>query len=266
MYEPKKSKGKIVLILLLLLLLGVGGYFGVQYYFKEVKEKETPQKESEQKEVFEDLSDAQVSYVLSKINFYDGMLPYGNFDENTLNNELALRFVDSVRDVEYVDFTKGTSLSKVEEILKRYFGPKVHFNSEESTCQDANNCFYYNQEEKKYTKLNVATYPYKTKNVYVSGKREVTTKKIIVQVRQLYYIDTQNGSSPMQFYNQVESAINNQAPLFDLLAMYGNEATNEVHYDNTFNQAYQANLGNIPIVTYSFAYQSGGYYLEKVEK
>ena len=66
MYEPKKSKGKIVLILLLLLLLGVGGYFGVQYYFKEVKEKETPQKESEQKEVFEDLSDAQVSYVLSK--------------------------------------------------------------------------------------------------------------------------------------------------------------------------------------------------------
>ena len=262
MYVERKSKWKVIIVVIVLLIVSGVAYYGVSRYLKEEAErKKETEKEVKEEIVEQELSEAQKNSVLTKINFYDGMLPYGAFDKTNLNHEQALRFIDSIRDTEYVDFTKGVSLTKVNEILGRYFGENTHFSETETTCQDQETCFFYDQENTQFLKMNVDTYPYKTYNIFVSGTQNKETKDIQVQVRQLYYVD-----EGFQFYNSVEAIAGGQAPLFDLNAIYAKIFLQTPEYSNAINEQVKANEANIPVLTYYFVYQSGSYVLEKVEK
>ncbi len=262
MLERKRKKWPIILFLVLL-VLGIGTYFGIQYNLKKTSSKE---EKEEVKEERIPLSNAQQEYLLSKISFYDGMLPYGTMDAKTLDQTKALQFVDSIRNVEYVDFTKGVSLTKIKNILTRYFGKNVFFDETQSTCQDPNVCFFYQPEEKKYIKNTLSNYPIQSKSFYVEGTQGVDTKDIIIKVRMLYYHRDASQETVTRYFGTAESLEQNQAPIFDLEALYGSKIHDQTTYQLYLNQAYQSIANQLPIMTYHFFYQSGGYYLESVVK
>lgn len=267
MYVERKKKWPIVL--LVLLILGVGAFFGVRYYLELEEAKRKRQQEPKQEEVLIPLNENQQNYMFTKIAFYDGMLPYDAFTSDSLPEDKIFQFVESIKETEYVDFTRGVSADKMNDILDRYFGPKASINPNDSTCTDetATNCFYYDKKTKRYMKTTpTATSLVKTKNFYIEGTQHKETKEIILKVKQLYYLYNPEEEMVVRFFQTPEAAAQNQSPLIDLYALHNDAVYNIYDYPNYLQASFDKIKESLPVLTYTFKYQAGGYYLESVVK
>ena len=253
----------IVLICIILVgLIGIGGFF---YWSKNQSKKEQIEEKVEEDKT-EPLTETQQEYLLNKISFYDGMLPYSSFSSKELSFEKAIQFIESIKQTEYVDFTKGVTIKRINEILNRYFGPEASLSIEKS-CTDPALCYFYEEEKESYIKQTpTSDFPIQTKNIFVEGTRDKETGKIVVQVKQLYSQKKENIFSVIRYFRSYEEAMADQNPAFDLEALYGDEVYSQYHYYDDLEKAIQSVVGTLPTQTYTFQYQSGGYYLESVVK
>ncbi len=267
MYVEKKRKIPGILVILLLLLIGVGVFFGVQYYLKTTHKKTEKKPTQVEENTRIPLTENEQTYILDKISFYDGMLPYGSFDASTLSFEKAFQFIETIKDKEYVDFSRGVSKERINEILKRYFGPKASISNESPACTDVTSCYVYDASKKTYTRTtSPAVGNIATKNSYIEGSKDKESKEILIKIKQLYYVKDPTTTYIARLFLTPEDASINQNPIIDLAATYGNALYNQQDYPNYLNQAISSVQESLPVITYTFQYQSGGYYLESVVK
>ena len=211
---------------------------------EETNNKETTYKlTSEEKESLLELVDTYDRYLIT----LDGSKEIEN-----LTDKDKINFIDRMsqkeKDEFELDFNKGVKLEKIEEVLKKYFGPKVTFHPVNSTCfLEDGDFLIYDTINKIYKSNNEyhahsAYIPPSIVNYYVDGKRIVDNDKLIYVVTLKKAFAWPNTSI---YYGNYTDLANGENKIVDLYEINENYEESDI---TSFLEDYKSNLSSYTYV------------------
>lgn len=196
----------------------------------------------DEKEFFADNSESltskDITSLMKLVEVYDSYIITfdGTKDVKNLTDLEKINFIDrlplEIKNTLDLDFNKGVSLSKVEAVLKKYFGKDTTFSPVNSKCfLDDGDYLIYDSNTKTYTADNDyhAHGAYEgplVENYYVEGKRVVDNDKLryIITLKKAFaYPNTSI------YYGNYSDLVNNNNPIIDIYDIDSDYTLDEVN-------------------------------------
>jgi len=184
------------------------------------------------------LSNKEIASLLELVNISDSYIITfdGTKDLSTLTDKEKINFIDRLPIDEKsdlnLDFSNGVSLNKVENVLRKYFGPKTTFNPVNSTCfledgdyliYDSNTKMYKADNDyhshSSYTSLSIENY-------YVEGERRVEGDRLIYCITLKKAFAYPNTSA---YFSNYTDLVNNKNLIVDLYEEDNNYESSDIN-------------------------------------
>lgn len=184
------------------------------------------------------LSDKEIASLLELVNVYDSYIITfdGTKDLSTLTDKEKINFIDrlpiEIKNDLDLDFNNGVSLNRVENVLKKYFGPKTTFNPVNSTCfLDDGDYLIYDSITNMYKAdtdyhAHSAYTPLSIENYYVEGERRVERDRLIYSITFKKAFAYPNTSS---YFSNYTDLVNNRNLVVDLYNKYNDYETSDIN-------------------------------------
>lgn len=186
----------------------------------------------------DNLTEEEITSLISLMDIYDSYIITfdGDKDINSLTDLEKINFIDrlpyNIKNTLELDFDEGVSLNKIEEILKKYFGPKTTFTPVNSTCfLDDGDYLIYDSKEEIYKSNSEehshgAYYPLSIENYYIEGKR------IVEQDQLIYIINVKKAfaySNSSKYYGSYKDLVNDKNMIVNLYEEYGDYDEDDIN-------------------------------------
>lgn len=224
--------GFMLFIALITLLVVFSLILIINTNFKNEKEVLTDYSES--------LTSKDITSLMKLAEIYDSYIITfdGTKDIKRLTDLEKINFIDrlplKIKNTLDLDFNKGVSLSKVSDVLKKYFGKNTSFSPVNSKCfLDDGDYLIYNKNTEIYKADNDyhAHGAYEgplIENYYVEGKRIVDNEKLIYIITLKKAFAHPNTSIYYSSYSDLVSGNNSIIDIYDLDVDYTSLNINEL--------------------------------------
>ena len=277
MKEKRNDRLAMIITLLITCFIVIFLIANVIHVLSQETPQEQEKKTEEKTEAKEEgtLTEEEKERFLSLIKIYDdSFIQYdGTKDPKDLTTQEKLDFVYKLNNTERlewnIDWSKSVSISRINAVLEAYFGPNGTLTDfSDYNCpidnlpllvyDDITESYSLDTEEHGHGGFSYSS----IKNYYIEGEKEENIYTIKVKK---VFSNLLSDSSAMAttYYKTYQDATLRQDPVFDLYALYGENAF--IDQEEKVNRQYQKNKNLFPIYTYQFQEEEGSLYLIKLE-
>ena len=277
MKEKRNDRLAMIITLLITCFIVIFLIANVIHVLSQEKPQEQEKKLEEKTETKEEgtLTEEEKERFLSLIKIYDdSFIQYdGTKDPKDLTTQEKLDFVYKLNNTERlewnIDWSKPVSISRINAVLEAYFGPNGTLTDfSDYNCpidnlpllvyDDITESYSLDTEEHGHGGFSYSL----IENYYIEGEKEENIYSIKVKK---VFSNLLSDSSAMAttYYKTYQDATLRQDPVFDLYALYGENAF--IDQEEKVNRQYQKNKDLFPIYTYQFQEEEGSLYLIKLE-
>ena len=277
MKEKRNDRLAMIITLLITCFIVIFLIANVIHVLSQETPQEQEKKIEEKTETKEEgtLTEEEKERFLSLIKIYDdSFIQYdGTKDPKDLTTQEKLDFVYKLNNTERlewnIDWSKPVSISRINAVLEAYFGPNGTLTDfSDYNCpidnlpllvyDDITESYSLDTEEHGHGGFSYSL----IENYYIEGEKEENIYTIKVKK---VFSNLLSDSSAMAttYYKTYQDATLRQDPVFDLYALYGENAF--IDQEEKVNRQYQKNKDLFPIYTYQFQEEEGSLYLIKLE-
>ncbi len=277
MKEKRNDRLAMIITLLITCFIVIFLIANVIHVLSQETPQEQEKKTEEKTEAKEEgtLTEEEKERFLSLIKIYDdSFIQYdGTKDPKDLTTQEKLDFVYKLNNTERlewnIDWSKPVSISRINAVLEAYFGPNGTLTDfSDYNCpidnlpllvyDDITESYSLDTEEHGHGGFSYSL----IENYYIEGEKEENIYTIKVKK---VFSNLLSDSSAMAttYYKTYQDATLRQDPVFDLYALYGENAF--IDQEEKVNRQYQKNKDLFPIYTYQFQEEEGSLYLIKLE-
>ena len=277
MKEKRNDRLAMIITLLITCFIVIFLIANVIHVLSQETPQEQEKKTEEKTEAKEEgtLTEEEKERFLSLIKIYDdSFIQYdGTKDPKDLTTQEKLDFVYKLNNTERlewnIDWSKSVSISRINAVLEAYFGPNGTLTDfSDYNCpidnlpllvyDDITESYSLDTEEHGHGGFSYSL----IENYYIEGEKEENIYTIKVKK---VFSNLLSDSSAMAttYYKTYQDATLRQDPVFDLYALYGENAF--IDQEEKVNRQYQKNKDLFPIYTYQFQEEEGSLYLIKLE-